>query len=614
MTPVLEARYLAVGAAIDGANVPVLRALSFRLEPGRVLGLVGESGAGKSMVGRTIAHLLPPGFAVIGGTLRFEGRDLAAMTQRQRRALLGRAIAFIPQAPLTALNPVLTIGRQFDEHLARQGIRRRRERRERAVAMLASAQLADGAALLDRYPHQLSGGMCQRVLIAMAFASDPRLVIADEPTTALDVTLHARIVELIARMQQQQGTALIFITHDLRLAAQVCDDIMVMYAGRAVEIGPARTVLSAPAHPYTQCLKLANPSMSPRRRALYLLPEQMPSLRLLASMAGCHFAPRCPIATADCRRIDPSNADIGLGHVAACLRPTVTPQIAAEPAPTPLATATGGCPPLLQVQSLCKNYAARDSFLGRAPGITALRDADFSIAANEFVGLVGESGSGKSTLAKLLLGLEQPSGGRILLDGTDVTNQTAQARALRTATIQMVFQDPQSALNPRRRVASIVTQAMEAGSRHATWDERLERAQTLLKDMALPEDFATRYPAQLSGGQRQRINIARALCNVPKLLVADEIVSGLDVSIQAQLLTLLGRLQSEFGFAMLLISHDLSVVRHLCSRVLVMYRGEIVEQGPIDAVFADPRHPHTRALLAAVPPDEPGAPWRSATV
>jgi peptide/nickel transport system ATP-binding protein len=614
MMPVLEARDLCVGTTIDDSIVPALRALSFRLDPGRVLGLVGESGAGKSMVGRTIAHLLPSGFAITGGTLRFEGRDLAAMTPRQRRALLGRAIAFIPQAPLTALNPVLTIGRQFDEHLARQGIRRHRDRRERAIAMLASAQLADGAALFDRYPHQLSGGMCQRVLIAMAFASDPRLVIADEPTTALDVTLHARIVELIARMQQQHGTALIFITHDLRLAAQVCDDIMVMYAGRAVEIGPARTVLAAPAHPYTQCLKLANPSMSPQRRALYLLPEQMPSLRLLASMTGCHFAPRCPIATADCRRIDPPNADVGAGHVAACLRPTVTPQIATEPAPTSLTSGSAGSPPLLQVQGLRKNYAARGTIFSRAPGISAVRDVDFSIAANEFVGLVGESGSGKSTLAKLLLGLEQPSGGRILLNGTDVTDQSAQARALRTATIQMVFQDPQSALNPRRRVASIVTQAMEAGSRHATWDERRERAQTLLADMGLPGDFATRYPAQLSGGQRQRINIARALCNVPKLLVADEIVSGLDVSIQAQLLTLLGRLQSEFGFAMLLISHDLSVVRHLCSRVLVMYRGEIVEQGPIDAVFADPRHPHTRALLAAVPPDEPGAPWRSATL
>jgi peptide/nickel transport system ATP-binding protein len=609
MTPVLAARDLCVGATIGDTVVPVLRGLSFQLARGRVLGLVGESGAGKSMVGRAIAHLLPPGFTVTGGTLCFEGHNLAAMAARPRRALLGRDISFIPQAPLTALNPMLTIGWQFDEHLARQGVRRRPERRARAAAMLASAQLPNASALLDQYPHQLSGGMCQRVLIAMAFASDPRLVIADEPTTALDVTLHARIVELIARMQQEHGTALIFITHDLRLAGQVCDEIMVMYAGRAVETGPARAVLSAPAHPYTQCLKLANPSMSPQRRALYLLTEQMPSLRQLASMTGCHFAPRCPIAIADCRRIDPPDTGVGAGHVAACLRPTITPQIATDTAVPALPRGADSTRPLLHVRGLSKHYATRGSIFGAAQ-ITAVRDVDFTISANEFVGLVGESGSGKSTLAKLLLGLEQPSSGQILLNGKDVTDQSRQARALRSATIQMVFQDPQSALNPRRRVASIVTQAMEAGGNHASWDERRERAHTLLTDMGLPADFAARYPAQLSGGQRQRVNIARALCNVPKILVADEIVSGLDVSIQAQLLTLLGRLQSEFGFAMLFISHDLSVVRHLCSRVLVMYRGEIVEQGPIERVFAEPRHAHTRALLSAVPPDEPGVPWR----
>src|SRR5215468_1793509 len=250
MTPVLEARDLCVGAAIGDTVVPVLRGLSFQLARGRVLGLVGESGAGKSMVGRAIAHLLPPGFTVTGGTLCFEGHNLAAMAARPRRALLGRDISFIPQAPLTALNPVLTIGRQFDEHLARQGMRGRPERRERATAMLASAQLPNASALLDQYPHQLSGGMCQRVLIAMAFASDPRLVIADEPTTALDVTMHPPIIRLIADMQKAHGTAVIFITHDLRLAAQLCDDIIVLYAGRAVERGPARTVLAAPAHPY----------------------------------------------------------------------------------------------------------------------------------------------------------------------------------------------------------------------------------------------------------------------------------------------------------------------------------------------------------------------------
>jgi peptide/nickel transport system ATP-binding protein len=497
---------------------------------------------------------------------------------------------------------VLTIGQQFDEHLARLGIRGRRERRERALAVLAAAQLANASALLRHYPHQLSGGMCQRVLIAMAFASEPRLVIADEPTTALDVTIQARILELIAQMQQRHGTALIFITHDLRLAAQLCDDVAVMYAGRVVEQGPARAVLSAPAHPYTQCLKLATPAMS-ARRALYILSDQMPSLRQLSDISGCNFAPRCPLATAQCRASEPANAAITKGHVAACIRPEHTAQIEAPPE-LPAAPFAERCSrPLLLVEGLEKHYRVPHSVFGAAMETIAVRSAAFTIAENEFVGLVGESGSGKSSLAKLILGLERPSGGRIVLNGVDVTRASARARALRIAMLAMVFQDPQSALNPRRRIASIVTQAMEAARHPAPWEARIARAKALLADMGISPELAMNYPAQFSGGQRQRINIARALCNVPKILVADEIVSGLDVSIQAQLLHLLARLRFEFGFAMLFISHDLSVIRHLCTRVLVMYRGEIVEQGSTEAIFTDPQHPHTRALLAAVPPD-----------
>ena len=596
---VLEARELTVGARIEGVDVPVIRGLSFALAAGRILGLVGESGAGKSMVGRAIAQRLPAGFAITAGALSFEGEELSSMRPRRRQELLGRDIAFIPQAPMSALNPVLTIGRQFDEHLAHQNISGRAKRRARALDMLSSAQLHDPLRVMDSYSHQLSGGMCQRVLIAMAFASEPRLVVADEPTTALDVTIQARIVELIADMQRQHGTALIFITHDLRLAASLCDDIMVMYAGRAVEHGPARAVLSAPAHPYTRCLQLANPEMSSRRQALYLLPDQMPGLRQLRDLSGCCFAPRCPIASKECREIEPPSMAVSADHLAACIRPEITPQIAPQPVQSrsPVLSTRA----VLEVEGLEKRYALARSVLGRSMEIHAVRNASLRIAENEFVGLVGESGSGKSTLAKLLVGLEQPSAGRIVLNGRDVSCASAASRALRIASVAMVFQDPQSALNPRRRVASIVTQAMEAASRHASWEERLERARVLLSDMGMPADFIMRYPAQLSGGQRQRINIARALCNVPKLLIADEIVSGLDVSIQAQLLNLLARLRAELGFAMLFISHDLYVVRHLCSRVLVMYRGEIVEQGPTEEVFAQAQHPHTRALLAAVP-------------
>jgi peptide/nickel transport system ATP-binding protein len=599
---ILRARDLAVGAWLDGAVAPVIRALSFDLGPGKIVGLVGESGAGKSMIGRAIAQLLPPGFAITAGTLQFENQDLLQMTPAHRRALLGRAIAFIPQAPLTALNPVITIGRQFDEHLVRVGLRSRTQRHEQAVAMLTAAHLPQASELLTKYPHQLSGGMCQRVLIAMAFASNPRLVIADEPTTALDVTLHPQIVRLIADMQKEHGTAVIFITHDLRLAAHVCDDVVVMYAGRAVERGPARSVLAVPAHPYTRCLQLANPSMT-ERRALYVISEHMPSLRELRRIQGCHFAPRCPLAIEECRRADPPDVAVGTDRVSACFRTEATQQIV-----TPHSAILGTTVverPLLQVDGLAKHFDG-DGWFGSTPGVEAVKNVSFSIAENEFVALVGESGSGKTTIARLLVGLERPSSGRILLDGHDLTGFT---RTSRSTAVQMVFQDPQSALNPRRRVASIVTQALEASGHAASAEERLARAEILLSEVGLPADFAGRFPAQLSGGQRQRINIARALCSLPKLLVADEIVSGLDVSIQAQTLALLARLRRDLGFAMLFISHDLSVVRHLCSRVLVMYRGEIVEQGRIETVFSDPQHPHTRALLSSVPPEGPASMW-----
>ncbi|MGA8411376.1 MAG: ABC transporter ATP-binding protein, partial [Xanthobacteraceae bacterium] len=293
---VLAARDLMVSAKLGGDLVPVLRDFSLTLEQGRVVGLVGESGAGKSMVGRTIAQMLPPGFAVAAGSLLFGGRDLIAMPPNDRRALLGREIAFIPQEPLSALNPVLTIGQQLDEHLRRLGLGSPRERRARALDQLKAVHLPRGADLLRQYPHQISGGMCQRVLIAMAFASRPRHHNADEPTTALDVTIQARIVRLIAEMQERDGTAVLFITHDLRLAGQICDDILVLYAGRPVEYGPARAVLAAPAHPYSRCLQLANPPMSGARRTLASLPERMPGLSAYKDITGCAFAPRCPNA------------------------------------------------------------------------------------------------------------------------------------------------------------------------------------------------------------------------------------------------------------------------------------------------------------------------------
>ena len=594
----LTAKNFSVSAPLNGAEVPVIRNLTFALSPGTVMALVGESGAGKSMIGRAIAQLMPAGFKTTTGTLSFDGQNLATMPPARRRALLGRDIAFIPQEPLTALNPVLTIGHQMAEHLAHIGVTEARQREARSIAALEAVHLTNAADLLSRYPHQLSGGMCQRVLIAMAFASRPRLVVADEPTTALDVTIQSVIIELMQELQARDDTAVLFITHDLRLARKVCDQVTVLYGGAAVEQGPAAQIFAAPAHPYTRCLQLANPPISGSPRDLYALPDQMPGLRALAQLPGCRFAPRCPLAQPYCCEVDPPltgpTPENG-AHRVACHYPEHTREITVPAAPIHPPTESG--PPLLDVTNLSKRY--NTGGLWRRATTLALQDISFTLAAGEFLAVVGESGSGKTTLGRLVMGLDAPTSGTIILAGKNVTAANTRDRAHRIRHAQMVFQDPQSALNPRRRVGAIVTQAMEAAGQPG----RQARAQELLREMGLAPEIAGRAPSQLSGGQRQRVNIARALCNIPDLLVADEIVSGLDVSVQAQLLILLQRLRRERDFAMLFISHDLSVVRHLCDRVLVMHRGQIVEQGPTRTVFDHPQHPYTKSLLAAVPAD-----------
>jgi peptide/nickel transport system ATP-binding protein len=608
----LEARALTVSLDLAGQSIQVLRKVNFALAEGRVLGIVGESGAGKSMIARTIAQMLPRGFRVSGGSLDFDGESLVGISNARRRDLLGAEIAFVPQEPLTALNPVLTIGQQFGEHLARLGLARALCG-ARAIELLDAVHLRSPATLLSQYPHQLSGGMCQRVLIAMAFAGQPKLVVADEPTTALDVIVQARIMRIMLEMTKRHRTAVIFITHDLRLATHVCDDIMVLYAGVPVEIGPAKQVFGAPRHPYTRCLQLTTPSLSAARRELIALPDRMPDLAEFGRITGCRFAPRCPLRQPRCDAEEPPLVEVAPGHRSACLFPERTGTFIQEPPiVTGLAAASASDrDAILRIEGLSKKFRRQRRFWRRAhDDVVAVHDVSFELYPREFVGIVGESGSGKTTIGRLSVGLDEPTAGRIMLAGRDVTDvHNAKSRAHRVATIQMIFQDPQSALNPRRRVVRIVTQAMEAGDRHAPWSERTARAQDLLAEIGMPSDAAERYPAQLSGGQRQRVNIARALCSVPKLLVADEIVSGLDVSVQAQLLNLLLRLKRERQIAVLFISHDLSVVRYLCDRVLVLYRGAVVESGPTEAVFAQPRHDYTKALLAAVPPDDLTQRW-----
>jgi len=596
--PVLVARGLAVEAVAADEAVAVLRGLNFALAAGRVLGLVGESGAGKSMVGRAIAQVMPPGFRVSHGTVEFAGVDLVAMEASARRGLLGREIGFIPQDPQAALHPLRTVGAQLDEHHRRLGVRGR-ALRDYGEAALEAVGIAEPGATLPLLARQLSPEACQRVLVAMAFAGQPRLVVADEPTTGLDVVAQARILALVDGLRRTQGTAVLFITHDLRLATGFCDDVAVMYGGDIVEIGPSASLRERPQHPYTRCLQLATPPMTGGRRALYALPEQIPGLRGLARLAGCRFAPRCPVQAEYCLRSEPPLA--GDGHLSACLRPGLVPAIQVEGAPAVPWRAAGQVP-VLEMAGVSKAFTTGPWW--RRGRVAAVREASLRIAPGEFVALVGEGGSGKTTLARLVAGLEAPDGGRIVLDGQDVTTSKASgggeaARRQLIATVQMVFRDPDAALNPDRRVSDSITQALEA--RRARAGQRERRARALLAEMGMPLAMGVRLPGQLSPGEKRRVGLARALCAEPRLLVADGMMSGLDVTVQAQLLALLHRLRQDHDFALLFVSHDLSVVRHLCERVVVMYEGSIVEDGPVDTVLGWPRHAATQRLVAAVP-------------
>jgi peptide/nickel transport system ATP-binding protein len=600
---VLSFEQVTVTAGMGGRKVDVLRDISFTLGQGEIVGLVGESGAGKSMIGRTISGLLPDNFAVSNGRVTFDGADLPALSKSERRALLGRKIAFIPQEPLSALNPVRTIGSQFDEHLRHIGIEKGR-RRALMIERLQQVQLRNAAETLLRYPHELSGGQCQRVLIAMAFAGKPALVVADEPTTALDVMTQARIVRLIAEQQEAHRTALLFITHDLRLAGHVCKNVGVMYAGDMVEFGPAAAVLRAPSHPYTRSLLAAVPSLSGPRHLLPALSDHMPGLASFAGLAGCRFAPRCPVKDPTCASTRLPPRPVGEGHwvrcAPACGQADIATAAAAEVAAAPARDKAA-----VIFDNVRLSYHAARGFLGlKRSRFDAVKQATFHVREGEILGIVGESGSGKTSVGRLIVGLERPSAGTIRVNGSE----PAFVHLTRRDT-QLIFQDPQSALNPRRSVMHLLTQALEVGDSYIPEKERRPVAEALLRDTGLPPDCLDRFPSQLSGGQRQRVNIGRALGAKPDLVVADEIVSGLDVSVQAHILNFLLELNRKRNLTMVFISHDLAVVRYLCSRILMMHAGEIVEEGATESVFASPQHPYTKALLEAVPPESADRPW-----
>lgn len=600
----LQADGLNLDVQLAGGSCRVLRDITFSLEQGKTLGLVGESGAGKSMLGRILSRQLPAGFSVSSGSLQFDGEDLLTVSDRRHSEWLGTRIAFIPQEPMTALNPVLTIGQQFTEHLLRIGIPAA-ECRERIIQALEEVLLPSAADLLDKYAFQLSGGMCQRVMIAMAFASEPDLVISDEATTALDVSTQAQVVKLLRALQQKKGTSVIFVTHDMGLATHACDDVAVLYAGEMMETARAKDIFSQAAHPYTRALRDATPVLSGPLLPLKTLDGQMPGVESFSSIRGCRFASRCAYASAVCEQQVPARIMVAAEHSVRCARITELEHTDGKPAAAEEHTPGHAFSErqILQARGISKIYAAGNR---RQKDKLALSPLDFSVSPGEFIGIVGESGSGKSTLGRLLMGLEEVSSGDVTLNDK-MLGKDEDSWQRRISLIQMIFQDARSALNPRRKVGQLLTQMMDSRP-HQRLERRL-RMEALAKDVGLAPVSLQRYPTQLSGGQRQRVNIGRSLCDLPQILIADEIVSGLDVSVQAQIMNLLLELRREHKIALILISHDLSVVRYLCSRVLVMKNGEIIEHGNTMEVLSNPQHPYTRQLIAAVPPTDPDACW-----
>lgn len=594
-------------------QVDLLRDISLVVPQGKILGLVGESGAGKSMVGRLIAGLVPDGFEITQGHIFLGDAELTAMSRSEHAALLGRKIVFIPQEPLTALNPLMTIAQSFTEQLEIIGTPAP-ERQAEMLRRLAEMELPKPEEIIQRYPHQLSGGQCQRVLIAMAFAAKPAVIVADEPTTALDVVTQSNVMRILAHQQKVNGTSIILITHDLVMASHVCDELVVLYAGEVVESGKAAAMLAQPLHPYTHSLNSSTPKLVGRIQRLPTLEGFMPGLGDLAPITGCRFQARCKISEIRCGEHRIPLQMVDAVRTVRCIK---AGQLSDDPEQSFLADARPeagrDAKPLLRVRDLSLTYRSSGRlFSWRSNDNKALDKVSFEVYRGECVGIVGESGSGKSSIARAIVGMHGECEGAIDIDGISVIGaRGAQLEQLRQ-TVQIIFQDPHSALNPRRSVFRLLTQGFEAlprKTRQETAAQLDAKVRKLMDDVRLPVSMLGRYPSEMSGGQKQRVNIGRGVFLAPKLLVADEIVSGLDMSVQAQILNLLKELASRYGIAVVLISHDLAVVRYLCQRVVVMYKGQAVEQGAVSDVFERPQHEYTRRLLAAVPSGDPGRPW-----
>ncbi|MEV4880711.1 ABC transporter ATP-binding protein [Streptomyces cyaneofuscatus] len=597
----LEVRDLGVEfTAPDGSTLRAVRGVSFTLRRGETLAVVGESGSGKSTTALALTRMLPGTGRLSTGSVLLDGQDLATASAEELRAVRGARIGMIFQDPMTALNPVLTVGRHLDEVLRAHGKQDKAARRARAVELLDRVGIPEPHRRIDDHPHQFSGGQRQRILIAMALAGEPDILLADEPTTALDATVQEQILTLLADLNRETGTALVLITHNMGVVARSCARVLVMYGGTVVEDGPTAEVLTRPRHPYTAGLLAAVPRLSaPSGTRLTGIPGSPPDLTLLGD--GCAFAERCTLVEDRCRTGVPPLVELTDGVRAACL--PAAGRTEPLPAPAPPARidrpATGAV--VLEAEDLRKTYKRRGV---RGRGFTALDGVSLTLAEGETLGIVGESGSGKSTLARVLAHAHPSDGGTVRLRGQDVTRPSRRELHAVRRQIQMVFQDPYASLNPRMTVGQIVAEPLIAfglGDR----DEREARVAELLTLAGLDPAVAGRHPRSFSGGQRQRIGIARALAPEPSVLICDEPVSALDVSVQAQIVGLLTDLQRDLGLALVFIAHDLAVVRQVSHRIAVMHQGRIVESGSADDVCENPQDPYTRALLAAAPEPVP---------